>query len=781
MASKNTGNSKSSGSGYVPLDESSIKRSLTIPEKPKVIVETIEKQGKIMPRKTSVYKKRSTTKSSKPKSSSSSSRFVGREPPVKRVGKGDYVLVITEKPQAASKIADGLGNARKVSMPGGVFYYEVTRGGEKLVVACAVGHLFGLQQSAGQKSWPVFNLEWVPSYSRKGAEFTKKYYNVLRKLATKAKSLVVATDYDIEGEVIGWNIVRFICGEPDAKRMKFSSLTKDEISKSYDNVFTSIDWGQAFAGETRHYLDWLYGINLSRALMEAIKKAGNFRVMSIGRVQGPALNLVVKKELEISSFKPEPFWQVFLLIDWQGEKIELKYVKDITNESELKKFSEIAHKHVHASTFDSQQSIPPLPLFDLTTLQTESYKFFGLTPTQSLAVAQKLYLSGLISYPRTSSQKLPAGTDVSIIVKKLSRVFSKEASLVSRNWPVESNKTDPAHPAIHPTGELTGFDSLSSDESKIYGLVVKRFLASLCDDALVSNRKIEVVFSGLVFNAKGLAVLNKGWTSVYPHKLNERDLPEVNGEVDVLEVRIEQKETQPPKRYSPASLVSELAKRNLGTKATRAAIVETLYDRGYIKDRSVVATPIGVSLINTLEKYCPVIIDEKLTRDFEKETNAIFSAKKDFLKKEEVIIGKVKNVLLSVEKEFRKSEVVIGKELLDSLTAVRQQEKVANTLSKCPVCSTGNLAILFSKKFGKSFVACNRYPDCKTTFGLPSGFVKRVDGKLCDKCSWQKLMLLKKGRRPWEFCFNPACPSRKEQEERQKQQEEEKEEVGGEE
>ena len=134
-----------------------------------------------------------------------------------------------------------------------------------------------------------------------------------------------------------------------------------------------------------------------------------------------------------------------------------------------------------------------------------------------------------------------------------------------------------------------------------------------------------------------------------------------------------------------------------------------------------------------------------------------------------------KEVIKEIEVKFKKSELEIGKELLLALTSFRKQEKEESTLNKCPVCNVGNLAILFSKRFNKSFVACNKYPDCKTTFGLPFGFVKRIDGKLCDKCGWQKLMLLKKGRRPWDFCFNPACPSRKEQEEKQKEYESEKE------
>ena len=131
---------------------------------------------------------------------------------------------------------------------------------------------------------------------KKSGAFTKTYYNLLKKLARKASDFIIATDYDVEGEVIGWNVLRFICNQKTSKRMKYSTLTKNELEESYDNLMSEPNWGQAYAGETRHILDWLYGINLSRALMSAIKTTGSFKLLSIGRVQGPALKIIVERE-----------------------------------------------------------------------------------------------------------------------------------------------------------------------------------------------------------------------------------------------------------------------------------------------------------------------------------------------------------------------------------------------------------------------------------------------------------------------------------------------------
>ena len=176
------------------------------------------------------------------------------------------------------------------------------------------------------------DIKWHPSYElKKKSDYTRKYLTTIKKLAKEATEFTVATDYDIEGEVIGLNVLRYACKKKDAARMKFSTLTKEELNKSYEKKSKHLDWGQAIAGETRHYLDWFYGINLSRALMEAIKTTGKFKIMSVGRVQGPALNLIVQKEKKIQAFKPETFYQVSITIDDEENK------KDVRLSSEANK------------------------------------------------------------------------------------------------------------------------------------------------------------------------------------------------------------------------------------------------------------------------------------------------------------------------------------------------------------------------------------------------------------------------------------------------------------
>jgi len=671
----------------------------------------------------------------------------------------DSVLIITEKPQAAEKIAYALGSPRKHTF-GNISYYELQRGKEKIFVASAVGHLFNLTYSVGQKGWPVFKVEWVPSFRSKGAAYTKGYYDTLKKLSRRAKDVVVGTDYDVEGELIGWNVLRFICEKKTGRRMKYSTLTKLELEKSYDNVMPELDWGQAYAGETRHILDWLYGINLSRALMSAIKRADAFKILSIGRVQGPALKIIVDREREIEAFKPEPYWQVFAIVDGT----EFKHPEDIFNKDDLKKFEGI--KEADAETKKKEERIiPPYP-FDLTTLQREAYRHHGMAPSETLKTAQKLYLDGLISYPRTSSQKIPASIEPKKILKSLERNFAKECGIATRAYPIEGKKSDPAHPSIFPTGE---FRQLGGSEAKLYNLIVKRFISVFSPDAVTHNKRVKLTAvdrDGVTFTASGLKIKEKGWTEVYPAFLEEKEIPDLNGRVIIDEIKFVEKETQAPKRYTPTSLITILEKKNLGTKSTRSSIIETLFDRGYLDGKSIQATQLGIKLIEALEKYSPIIIDENLTRKMEEELEVIQSSKdKNMESKEKEIISKAEHIITDISKEFKIKELEIGKTLSEGLKDMRKEQNESNTLIQCPTCGKGQLRILYSKKTRRYFVACSAYPDCKQTYSLPPNSLIKKGEKNCEGCGFPRVMVIRKGRRPWELCFNSNCPIVKKQRE----------------
>jgi DNA topoisomerase-1 len=736
-----------------------------VKEKPKLKdLITIERPGKPMPALNLLEEPHEkTTKKHTPKKRATSDN-------IKEITKKDSILIITEKPQAANKIAHALSDYPNKYSDNNVSYFELEHNNEKIIVASAVGHLFNLTYKQGQKGWPIFELEWIPSYSKTSSAFTKRYFDLLKKLSKRAKDFIVATDYDTEGEVIGWNVLRFICNQNTAKRMKYSTLTKNELLNSFENPLPTLDWGQAYAGESRHILDWLYGINLSRALMSAIKTSGSFKILSIGRVQGPALKIIVDREEEIKAFEPEPFWQVIAKIK-EAPEIEFKHPKDIFNKKELEPFKKI--KQAIAKTEKRNEKIPPPAPFDLTTLQREAYRWHNISPSQTLQIAQKLYLDGVISYPRTSSQKIPEAIQPKNILKELTKQFPEQVKFAKREKPIEGNKSDPAHPSIYPTGEIP--KQLETKEQHLYNLIAKRFISCFCPDAETENKKITLTpkeNKELIFTASGLVVKEKGWTNVYIAKFEEINLPDINRNVTITKIDFLEKETQPPKRYTPTSLITALEKINLGTKATRSMIVDTLFERGYLDGKSIQATPLGMHLIESLKQYSPIIIDENLTRKLEEEMEDIQTSKKDFQEKESKVISNAKKIIIDISKDFKTKEVEIGKALLKGIETQRQEQQESNLLPKtCPKCNNGYLRITYSPKTKRSFISCNNYPKCTNTYTLPpNGLMKKAE-KDCEECKWPKLMSIRKGKRPWEFCFNPDCPiNKKRREEWEKKQ-----------
>ncbi len=677
-----------------------------------------------------------------------------------------YELIITEKPNAAKKLAEALADGKPIKENfKGVPFYKVTHGKNDIVVGCAVGHLFGLAEKEKKGfRYPVFDIEWVPvSEISKGAEFSKKYADALKKLTKGADKYTVACDYDVEGEVIGLNVVRYICHRNDARRMKFSTLTKDELIESYEKAGPHLDWGQAEAGETRHYLDYYYGINISRALTSAIKAAGMFKIMSTGRVQGPALKIIVDREKEIKSFKPVPYWEIELNADAKEGPIVAwhktgKFWKKPEAEAVMKKVN--GEKEGRIASVERRQfkQKPPHP-FDLTTLQTEAYKCLGISPKATLAIAQDLYTEGYISYPRTSSQQLPPAIGFKKILDQLSKQ-SRYAPLCQKVLafpkliPYNGSKTDPAHPAIYPTGISP--KHLEDRSFKVYDLIVKRFLSTFGEAAVRETMNVVVEVKNEPFVAQGTRTVEKNWHVLYePYvKLEETELPNVheNDRVKIKKIQLHDRETQPPKRYTPSSIIRELEKRNLGTKATRAEIVDTLFRRNYVLGEPITATDFGIQVIGVLEKYAPKIIDEELTRHFELDMEAI----RERQKKKEQVLSEAKHVLLDILGDFKKKEKKVGEELRTTFTETRA---AMTTIGPCPVCKKGEI-VLRKGKFGR-FAACNKYPDCKTTFKLPVSGLVEVSKDVCTHCGYPMITMIRKAKRPQTVCINPDCPSKK--------------------
>jgi len=665
-----------------------------------------------------------------------------------------YTLVVAEKPSAAAKIAYSLAEGEPKKLTGnGVSYFRFKRGKEDIVVVPAVGHLFALfeKKSSGMWSYPTFDVAWKPTYVNRNNYWAKKYFQNIEALAKGADAFVSATDYDREGSVIAYNILRFICGVKDGRRMKFSTLTKSELEEAYDQAAPHLDMPQTEAGLARHELDWLWGINTSRALTLALRSAGGYETLSTGRVQGPTLKILEEREREIAAFKPEPYWELELVGELNGGEITALHEhgsfwkKQEAEETHRKTTGAAAVESVQKQEYDQP---PPVP-FDLTTLQREAYNLFKYSPKQTLDYAQALYERACISYPRTSSQKLPPKIGYKKIIQELASQPGYRdlcAVLLAREklCPRQGEKEDPAHPAIYPTG--TKPTGVTEQQRKVYDLIVKRFLATFSDAAVRETMKMAIVAGTERFMAEGARTVAANWMELYkPYaRFKEVLLPpaKAGDKVKVKSITVNDKETQPPKRLTQATILKEMEKKNLGTKATRAGILQTLYDRGYIKEKTIEVTELGKSVIGALDKHCPDIVSVELTERFEKEMEEIVEGKRN----SDGVVNEAKAELIKILADFKKKEKQIGLELI---TGMRKLIKEQSTIGVCP-CG-GSLEVRYARG-GKRFVGCTGYPKCTQTFSLPHTGALTILGKKCEACGLNIVSIRQSGKRPWHLC-----------------------------
>ncbi len=660
-----------------------------------------------------------------------------------------HEVIICEKPSSAEKIAKALSpSAKKKVYNKKVKYWELKRDSKDITVVSGVGHLYSLVPD--KKRYNIsFDLHWAPSHEvNKSSAFTKNYLNAIKKFGKNADSYVHACDYDVEGTLIGYNALKYACGEDSIKkasRMKFSTLTKKDIIDAYENRI-DIDMHQVDNGIARHVLDYYFGMNISIALSDSVRKTKHrFLKLSVGRVQTPTLSILVNREKEIREFVPEPYWVIRAILDF--EDIEIKHVDG--NIFDRERAEEIFNKcngkdaTVDKIEFSNSKTKPPVP-FNLSGLQAEAYNVFGFSPKRTQIAAQNLYSAGYTSYPRTSSQKLPESLGFASIFKQLSanHEFKKHIDqLPAKLKPNNGKKEDAAHPPIHPTGILPT-TKLSSDEQKIYNLIVYRFIAVFFDAAKFETMKTTLDIEGEKFKFSRRRVTYKGWMEHYPfRKIDDDIFPDVR-EGDIMSVKeliSDEKETKPPARYNQASLIKELEKRNLGTKATRADIIDKLYDRKYIEGNKIEVNKLGENLIDTLNSYCNDLTSEELTRDFE---NKLESINNDKITKEQIIDEgekDVKDILKDIDDNLKS----IGSKLYESY----QESNIVGD------CNCGGRLVKRKGRYG-SFVGCTNYPDCNVTYSLPKN--SRVLKTICDKCGLP-LISTGKGKNLRRMCLDPNC------------------------
>ncbi|MEM0086045.1 MAG: DNA topoisomerase I [Zestosphaera sp.] len=597
----------------------------------------------------------------------------------------EYVLVIAEKPKAADKIAAALNLSIK-KVINGVRVWSGFFNGRRLLVAPAVGHLFSLDTE--ESGFPVFTYKWVPRWLvEKESRYARKYYEVLKSLARDASEYVNACDYDIEGSVIGYLIIKNFGDLSRSRRAKFSSLTQEELVSAFKNL-QPLDVKMVEAGLCRHEIDWIWGINVSRALMSFYKKVfSSFKVLSAGRVQTPTLIEVFKKHVERESFVPEVRFSISMKLKIGDGELNVRsdFGKDLSEEeaNSLRLAIKRAGKARVVNVKSRIEVLRPPPPFNLPDLQYEAYRIAKISPAETLNIAESLYLDQLISYPRTNSQKLPKTLNHRTILKNLSALQTykeyvsellKKPSLI----PVEGVKEDPAHPAIHPTGYLPR-ETLKDKERIIYDLIVRRYLASLSDEAQlrISTYVLKVLDLELVITSQEL--VRENWLRIYNYKkvsTTKKFFLRLGEEVPILDVRVVKTFSKPPAAYTKSSLLEWMEKSGIGTEATRAEIIETLFKRGYLKQTAsgIDITELG-SVVSTISaNLFSELSSVQLTREVEEKLNKIIVGETS----REEVVKEVISVL--------RPKLVNVKKLLESNESISELRRLAGLNDGNSVC-----------------------------------------------------------------------------------------------
>jgi DNA topoisomerase-1 len=677
-------------------------------------------------------------------------------------------LIVTEKPDAALHVAEALSPDRKpkkISV-GGVPFFDVRKEKEHILVCSALGHLYavGAKGSEVRSQYPVWDIAWKPRHLiERGQGRQEKWIQSIAKVAKEADRFMNGCDYDVEGSLIGYTILKYACNgaHKKARRMKFSTLLAKDLQDAYSTAAAELDFPLAYAGMCRHEVDWLYGINLSRALTQSAYKASSrYSTLSTGRVQGPTLRFVVDRETEIETHVPVPYWVLRTTVEVNGQEVEADHeIERFEAKAQAESaVQDCAGKAGAIERLDSRtyRLLPPTP-FDLSALQAEAYRHFFLTPRVTLGIGERLYLDQLISYPRTSSQKLPTSMDYREVLRSLGQIEAYRAAtaeLLSSGTlvPNEGRKDDPAHPAIYPTG-TSPKRSLEPREQKIFDLIVHRFLATFGSTATRQSDRATIKVGQHTFFLHGSRTLEKGWISLYqPYaKLEDVRLPALREgqEVTIKKIGLEEKHTQPPPRFNPSSLLKAMENAEIGTKATRADIIETLYRRGYVKEQRMVATQVAFRVIEILTKFCPKVVDVAFTHELESMMHEIELGKQT---REHVVLEAV-DYLKPIIEALKNKEDEIGREITGVTTEMWQD---SITLSvPCPKCGS-KLRVIRNPRSRKRFIGCSGKWEEKCPFSLPLPQFGALTllGKSCPECGFQMVQVRSIGRRPMISCPN---------------------------
>ena len=637
-------------------------------------------------------------------------------------------LIIVESPAKANTIKKFLGGSTKV--------------------VASMGHIRDLPKSTLSIDTKTFEPKYI-NIRGKG-DLIKQ----LKKEAKSAKKVLLATDPDREGEAIAWHLA-YILGidEKAVCRITFNEITKEAVKKAVKSPRT-IDMNLTNAQQARRVLDRIVGYKISPVLWKKVQRG-----LSAGRVQSVAVKLVVDREEEIENFIPEEYWNIYtklkdkkskkeFVAKFYGtntKKIELHSQEDVNKILDDLKDADYIVKEIK----ESKKKRTPAPPFTTSTLQQEASRKLGFAIKKTMSVAQGLYEGikipgkgtiGLITYMRTDSTRLSEEARLSI-KSYIETEYGKEY-YENRYYKTKENAQD-AHEAIRPTYIELQPDSikehLTSDQYKLYKLIYNRVIASQMAPAIFDTTSVKIDANDYEFRANGQTLSFKGFMSVYVETLDIEEkeefekIPKLAEGQSLQKVNVDSKQsfTEPPPRYTEASLVKALEEKGIGRPSTYSPTITTILARRYIEksQKQLVPTDLGKVVNKLLVENFGDVINVEFTANMEQEFDEIAEGKKQW-----------KSVIKEFYTPFEKVVEKVDKEL--------EHVKLEYEVSDVPCDKCGKLMVIKYGKYGK-FLACPGYPDCKNT----KPYIEVIEVP-CPKCGGKIQIRKTKKKRNYYICEN---------------------------
>jgi DNA topoisomerase-1 len=726
-------------------------------------------------------------------------------------------LIVTEKNNSARKIAQILSgeSATEGASYKTPFYEWSDSEGTHLAIGLK-GHVMSPAFPEGYSNWQETDLHDLIDAHLVKEPTDKNVVKAVRKAAKDADEIVIATDYDREGELIGLEALEqiiesnpgavgdaakgdgdaavLLAARPPVKRARYSALTKDEIERAFSEL-DDLSYDLAYAGAARQDIDLIWGATLTRAVSLATRRFGS-NFLSVGRVQSPTLALIVERELERRAHVPKPFWELFARFAHPDGAFEAHHAVDKFWESGEADAALAATKSpgvVKEVSSRRNNRKPPAP-YNTTAFTTDASSRLGITPSAAMRIAEDLYMDGFISYPRTDNTVYPRSLNTRELVASLVRIpdFSAASGLLDGELtPTRGKKETTDHPPIHPAQAVYP-NALDGPKRRVYELIVRRFLATFSQPMITESTRADIEAGSETYFVRGSVVVDPGYAAIYTYaRSSDEEIPKLDEGQELAldgDPWIVDKETQPPSRISQGKLIELMEERGLGTKATRADIIQKLYDRGYVFSNPPEPSETGIAMYKAFHEHVPRMATPEMTAELESDMDQIAAgetSKDDVLESSREMLHSTTAALQDRREEFAKQ-----------IWAGMDEDKF---LGPCKVCEEAgrkrddggpNRLRIIELRGGKRMYGCEGWirppeakegeppppanPDsCPVSGPLPGrGYELWRLEERCSICGERPRLTVKGFRgRPWKLCLNDDCPSMVEMREKRAERE----------